>query len=276
MLQNSLHRCLLPIFFVTMAITLSGCAGRVTKPKSDYIEPTTGMGFMYIKGGSFQMGDAATSTERELPVHTVTLAAFAAGRYEITFEEYDTFCEATGHEKPDDEDWGRGNRPVINVSWEDARAYAKWLSQQSGLNVSLPSESQWEYIARAGTTSRFWTGDTLPKNRAICRECGSEFDNRMTSPVGFFSPNPWGLFDTVGNVGEWTLDDWQSGYEGAPVDGSAWLGGDTGEKVYRGGAWNYPLKGLESATRDWAKKSDYFNTVGFRLVINDIVATPGK
>jgi len=276
MLQNSLPRYLLLIVLATMAITLSGCAGISGKPNPDYIEPTTGMGFKYIRGGLFQMGDAADGQIRELPIHTVTFEGFAASIFEVTFEQYDKFCDATSRDKPDDEDWGRGNRPVINVNWEDAKAYAEWLRQQSGLNVSLPSESQWEYIARAGTTSRFWTGDTLPKNSANCEECGSRFDNRMTAPVGSFRPNRWGLFDTAGNVAEWTLDDWQPGYEGAPDDGSARINGNTEDKVYRGGAWNYPLTGLESATRDWSKKSDSFDTVGFRLVINNFVAAPKK
>ncbi len=268
----SLQRSIFVLFFC-LTLMLSGCAGMVTKPKPEYIEPTTGMAFTYIQGGSFQMGDAADGRKRETPVHIVTVDGFAAGLYEVTFEEYDKFCAATGRVKPDDEDWGRGNRPIINVSWEDANAYATWLSQQTGLNVSLPSEAQWEYMARAGTTSRFWTGDTLPKNRASCVECGSEFDNRMTAPVGSFMPNRWGIFDTAGNVGEWILDDWHVNYKGAPIDGPAWLNGNTDEKVYRGGAWNYPLRGLASATRDWSKKSTALDTVGFRLVINNFVVT---
>jgi formylglycine-generating enzyme required for sulfatase activity len=262
--------------FTTMAFTLSGCAGLTIKPKADYIEPTTGMKFVFVKGGSFEMGDRAEGHVRETPVHTVTLGDFAAGIFEVTFEQYDKFCEATGREKPDDEEWGRDNRPVINVSWEDAKSYAEWLRQESGLNVSLPSESQWEYFARAGTTSRFWTGDTLPKNMANCSDCGSEFDKRMTAPVGSFKPNPWGLFDTGGNVAEWTLDSWHKGYEGTPPDGSAWSNPDNSEKVYRGGAWDYPQKELKSATRDWTDKSSRYNNIGFRLVINGFAPVPKK
>lgn len=274
MQPNRSYRTLALVLLASTALMLSGCAAMLGKPKADYVEPLTGTKFVFVKGGSFQMGDASDGTARETPVHNVTLGDFAVGIYEVTFEEYDRFCAATGREKPNDEGWGRANRPVINVSWEDANAYAEWLRNQSGLNISLPSEAQWEYFARAGTTGRFWTGDTLPPHQANCRDCGSEFDNRMTAPVGAFKPNPWNLFDTAGNVAEWTLDDWHSGYAGVPGDGSAWLDGDTDEKVYRGGAWDYPLNGLESATRDWAKRSDSFNTVGFRLVINDFVTQP--
>jgi len=246
-----------------------GCSpvSRVVRP--DYVDPVTMMEFVFVKGGTFQMGDHTQQVKRELPVHTVNLKDLAVGIHEVTFAQYDRFCEATGRQKPSDEEWGRGNRPAINISWDDANAFAQWMSDELKLNVSLPTEAQWEYFARAGTTSRFWTGNTLPKNSANCGECGSEFDNRMTAPVGTFEPNAWGLYDTAGNVAEWTLDDWQPGYDGVPDDVSARQNSSTGEKVYRGGAWDYPLKGLESATRDWGKRSDAYNTIGFRMVIND-------
>ncbi|MCK4509931.1 MAG: SUMF1/EgtB/PvdO family nonheme iron enzyme, partial [Desulfuromonadales bacterium] len=240
-------------------------------PTADYIEPTTGMEFVFIKGGTFQMGDASDGQPRETPVHSVTLKDFATGMYEVTFDQYDKFCKATGREKSSDLNWGRGNRPAIYVSWEDAQAFAEWMSTETGLNFSLPSESQWEYFARAGTTSRYWTGGSLEKNKANCRECGSKWDNRMTAPVGSFRPNQWGLYDTAGNVAEWTLDDWHQGYEGAPTDGSAWLGSGADEKIYRGGSWEYSIKELSSATRDWSSKSSRFNMVGFRLILNDFV-----
>jgi formylglycine-generating enzyme required for sulfatase activity len=201
----------------------------------------------------------------------VNLESFAVSLHEVTFAQYDKFCDATGREKPSDEGWGRSNRPVMNVSWDDANAFAEWLSNESGLTASLPSEAQWEYFARAGTTGRFWTGKTLRKNSANCRECGSQWDNQMTAPVGSFKPNPWGLYDTAGNVAEWTLDDWHSGYKGAPTDGSAWITEDATDKVYRGGAWQYPKKELSSATRDWSKRDTRLNVIGFRLVLNNFV-----
>jgi len=261
---------------IGLPLLLSGCATMMSKPTPDYIEPFTSMEFAFVKGGSYQMGDASDGKLRENPVHTVTLADFAVGMYEVTFDQYDAFCDATGREKPLSNDWGRGNRPVINVSWEEANTFAEWLSVKSGMKFSLPSESQWEYFARAGTTGRYWTGTTLPKNRANCRECSSEWDNRMSAPVGSFRPNSWRIFDTAGNVAEWTLDDWHSGYEGAPADGSAWLTEGATEKVYRGGAWQYTIEELSSSTRDWSKNGARLNVVGFRLVLNDFVLQKAK
>jgi formylglycine-generating enzyme required for sulfatase activity len=272
---NSQKVVLCSLFLVFCCLT-TGCApvSKVVPP--DYVDPITLMEFISIEGGTYQMGDHTQKQESALPVHQVTLAPFAVGMYEVSFNQYDSFCEATGREKPSDEEWGRGNRPAINVSWQDAMDFAQWLSNELGLSFSLPTEAQWEYFARAGTKGNYWTGKKLPPDAANCRDCGSRWDGKMTAPVGSFQPNPWGIYDTAGNVAEWTLDDWQPGYEGVPSDGSAWLNGSTGEKIYRGGAWEYPLEGLASATRDWAKKSDAFNTIGFRLVINNFAAQPKK
>lgn len=261
---------------LTCTTLLCGCAGLFGKPAPDYVEAVSGMEFSYVRGGTFEMGDSTEGHQRELPVHTVAVDDFAVCMYEVTFSQFDRFCDATGREKPDDLGWGRGDRPVINVSWEEANAYAAWLSNETGLTFSLPSEAQWEYFARAGSPDRYWTGATLPSETANCRECGSEWDDRMTAPVGSFSPNPWKVFDTAGNVAEWTLDDWQRGYDGAPVDGTARIVQGATHKVYRGGAWNYPMKGLKASTRDWARPTEKFNEVGFRLVLNEVVIPAGK
>lgn len=256
----------------TLLFLLSGCAPFLGQPKTDYIEAKTGMEFMFIKGGSYQMGNAFDdSRKRESPLHTVTVTDFAVGRHEVTFDQYDQFCNATGRPKPADEGWGRGNRPVINVSWEDASAFSEWLNSETGLNFSLPSESQWEYFARAGTTTLYWTGNKLPKRAANCKDCGSKWDNRMTAPAGSFRPNPWGIYDTAGNAAEWVLDDFQRGYDGAPVDGSAWFIEGKRDKAYRGGSWQYPKEELGSATRDSLRKDIKINTVGFRLVLNNFI-----
>ena len=257
-------------FCTALPVLLSGCVTLLGKPAPDFVETTTGMEFVFVKGGTYQMGDAVDGRKREIPVHTVTLQDFAVGMYEVTFGQYDQFCDETGREKPSDNEWGRGERPVINVSWDDANAFAVWLSAKTGLNFSLPSESQWEYFARAGTTSRYWTGDTLPKNIANCQECGSAFDNRMTAPVGSFKPNPWGLYDTAGNVAEWTLDDLHMSYQNAPADGSAWLAPNSDTKIYRGGAWSYPVTGLSASARDWEKRDAKHHDIGFRLIVTGL------
>src|SRR5438874_738666 len=144
----------------------------------------------------FRMRDIQGSGDAdERPVHLVLIPRpFAMGRYEVTFEEYDVFARATGREQLADRGWGRGHRPVINVSWEDAVAYAKWLSQQTGKRYRLPTEAEWEYAARVGTETAYWWGNEVGKNRANCDGYGgSQWDNKQTAPVGSFQPNPWGL-----------------------------------------------------------------------------------
>ncbi len=115
---------------------------------------------------------------------------------------------------------------MINVSWTDAVAYTEWLSAQLGERYRLPSEAEWEYASRAGSTKKYSWGNEIGRNRANCDGCGSQWDNRMTAPVGSFSPNAWGLHDMHGNVWEWVQDCWNSRYQGAPADGSAWESGD--------------------------------------------------
>jgi formylglycine-generating enzyme required for sulfatase activity len=190
-----------------------------------------------IPGGTFQMGDKQGFSE-EKQVHTVTVKSFAMGKYEVTFEEYDKFCEATRREKPSDSGWGRGKRPVINVSWNDAKVYVKWLSEQTGKDYHLPSEAQWEYACRAGTTTKYWWGNQTKQNHANCYDCGSLWDNKQTAPVGSFKPNPYGLYDVYGNVLEWNEDTYYDNYNSAPNDGSARVDENNGSRVYRGGAWN--------------------------------------
>lgn len=143
-----------------------------------------------VPAGRFMMGSAegeARSYGDERPRHEVTIARpFALGRYPVTFAEYDRFCEATGRKRPGDEGWGRGRRPVINVSWEDATAYCAWLSQETGKTYRLPSEAEWEYACRAGTSTAYWWGDDIGKGNANCDGCGSQWDNKQTAPVGSF------------------------------------------------------------------------------------------
>ncbi len=134
--------------------------------------------------------------------------------------------------------WGRGNRPVVNVTWDDATAYAQWLSAVTGESYRLPSEAEWEYAARAGTETAYSWGDELGTNKANCDGCGSRWDDdEETAPVGSFAPNAWGLHDMHGNVWEWTGNCWNEGYAGAPADGSAWTDGHCGRRVVRGGSY---------------------------------------
>ena len=191
--------------------------------------------------GRFRMGSPSGETGRfshEGPLRTVTIGSrIAMGCNEVTFADYDRFVLATGRARPDDAGWGRGSRPVINVSQEDAQAYAAWLSAQTGQAYRLPSESEWEYAARAGTRTRYSWGDEIGVNRANCDGCGSEWDDEQTAPVGRFEANGFGLYDMHGNVWEWLEDCYADSYAGAPSDGSARTSGCVyNSAVLRGGA----------------------------------------
>src|SRR5215469_15767096 len=180
----------------------------------------------------------------EGPQHRVTIGQrFAIGRYPVTFDEYDRFCEAKQGEKPADEGWGRGRRPVINVSWQDAQAYIAWLSQETGRTYRLPSEAEWEYVCRAGTATRYSFGDAITPYNANYGD--SELE--CTSEVGAYSANAWGLHDMHGNVWEWVDDDWHENYRDAPSDGSAWKYTGKGPEprlcVLRGGSWGKLSRG---------------------------------
>ena len=229
----------------------------------------TGPEMVVLPTGRVRMGDlAGDGDDDERPVCTVTISRpIAMGRYPVTFKQYDRFVAATGAERPDDEGWGRGRRPVINVNWEDAKAYAAWLSEQTGKCYRLPSESEWEYAARAGTETAYSWGNEIGVNRANGDGSGSKWSGRKTSPVGSFAPNGFGLYDMHGNVWEWVEDGWHDNYEGAPSDGSAWTsGGDSFLAVVRGGSWSgFPLI-LRSANRYWNTPSNRFFYHGFRFV----------
>ncbi|HDN26648.1 MAG TPA: hypothetical protein ENG03_06050 [Thioploca sp.] len=226
-----------------------------------------------IKAGDFNMGALTGGGQQdELPVHRVSLKSFAMCRYEMTFEDYDRFAEATYRYKPDDEGWGRGKHPVINVSWYDAVAYMKWLSKQTGQTYGLPSESQWEYSARAGTKTKYWWGNAASHEYAnygtddCCDGLKKGKDSwKYSSPVGSFEPNPFGLYDSVGNVWEWVADPDHDDYNGAPEDGSVWKEGEEGDsRVIRGGSWyNLPLY-CRVANRHKIDANEERNRVGFR------------
>jgi len=226
-----------------------------------------------IAPGKFFMGSPKDELNRdpdEDPLHEVNIAyAFEIGKYEVTFAQYDAFAHATNRKLPDDGGWGRGSRPVIAVNFNDVQAYAKWLSQQTGKKYRLPTEAEWEYAARAGTQTRYWWGDEMSHNNAVCRNCGSQWDGKQTASIGLFKANAFGLYDTAGNISEWVEDCWHENYHNAPVDGSAWLEGDGGDcsiRVVRGGSWFYESHLLRSANRDWYFAVNASGNVGFRVV----------
>ena len=204
------------------------------------------------------------------PIHKVRIDyLLAVGMYPVTFDEWDACVSdgGCGGYRPDDEGWGRGALPVINVSWEDAQNYVKWLSWKTGKGYRLLSESEWEYVARAGTRTRYWWGDEIDRNRANCNECGSRWDNKRTASVGSFSANTFGLYDVHGNVQEWVEDCWNDSYDGAPEDGSAWVSEDCDcyQRVLRGGSWSYLPRNLRSTSRNRYATGNRNNFNGFRV-----------
>ncbi len=240
-------------------------------------DDSEGPEMVVIPAGEFLMGSAPPEPERykeEGPRHRVGIEkTFAIGKYPVTFAEYDIFAEATSREKPNDEGWGRGRRPVIYVSWEDATDYVKWLSTQTGKHYRIPTEAEWEYAARAGTTTPFHYGERVTTEQANfdgtdTYNGSTEGEYRLkTVEVGCFPANAFGLHDVHGNVFEWVEDCWHINYEGAPTNGSAWLeeGGDYARRVIRGGSWAINPGGLRSAIRDWSGTTNRLSILGFRL-----------
>jgi formylglycine-generating enzyme required for sulfatase activity len=231
------------------------------KTHSSYITPA----MVLINRGEYLMGDLQDIGESdEKPVRKVKIGYdFFFGKYEITYDEYDKFVADTGHQRPSDNGWGRKKRPVIYVSWEDARAYAKWLSEKTGDTYRLPTEAEWEYVARAGANSRFHFGDSIDN----LDKYGWFWNNsqEMSQEVGKLLPNRWDIFDMHGNVWEWCLDSYVNSYEGLPNDGSAYTV-STGEKVLRGGSWNDGGEFLRYSNRYGFTPTIKMNDTGFRLV----------
>ena len=242
-----------------------------------------------VPSGDFMMGSPPSEKGRwddEGPRHGVMIgSSFAVGVYEVTRGEFGRFVSSTGRSMGDscrtreDGEWkarsGRGWRspgfsqtgshPVVCVSWDDARAYVRWLSGETGASYRLLSESEWEYVARAGTQTRYWWGDDIGRNRANCDGCGSRWDNESTAPVGSFAANAFGLHDVHGNVWEWVQDCWNDSYAGAPGDGSAWERGECSRRVLRGGSW-FSLPGLLRAALRIRGVAGYrYVIAGFRV-----------
>ncbi|HOY39025.1 MAG TPA: formylglycine-generating enzyme family protein [Bacteroidales bacterium] len=246
------------LFFVfAMLIFLLSAGFGQTKPTIEWAD---------IPAGTFTMGSPTSEVDREddETQHQVTLSAFKMSKYEVTFEQYDLFCEATGRSKPDDEGWGRGNRPVINVSWDDATAFAEWMG------CRLPTEAEWEYACRAGTTTPFNTGNNLTTAQANYNGNYPYNNNakgkyrQKTMPVGSFAANAYGLYDMHGNVWEW-CSDWYGDYSTSAQTNPK--GASSGsDRVIRGGGWGDGAAYCWSAFR-YGSTPDYrYYIFGFRLV----------
>lgn len=203
----------------------------------------------------------------ELPPRRITIRRpFAIGRYEVTFAEWGACADAGGCATvPDDHGWGEGRRPVINVNRAQVRQYLHWLSERTGKTYRLPTEAEWDYANRAGTVTEYWWGDEAGSGHANCRGCGSRWSGSATAPVGSFSPNAFGLYDTTANVWEWVADCWRPDLNGVEPDGTATEGSACRLGTIRGGAWYYVAKTARSA---WRSSNDVrvgSYTIGFRV-----------
>jgi formylglycine-generating enzyme required for sulfatase activity/serine/threonine protein kinase len=275
----------------TAAITPARCDGiEVTVGQNERrcFKPGAGMteqfkdcpecpNMVVVPAGELMMGSPAIEPERsslEEQVRVAIAAPFAVGKFAVTFDEWDA-CVVDGdcnRHLPGDNGWGRGNRPVININWDDAKAYAAWLSQKTGNSYRLLSEAEREYVTRAGTTTPFWWGTSITPKQAnfdghqTYAGGGSRGEFRQaTAPVDSFEPNQWGLYNVHGNVWEWTEDCWNDTNTGNPGDGSARTSGDCSRRVVRGGSWaSYP-RSLRSAFRARSTTVDRNTYQGVRL-----------
>lgn len=230
-----------------------------------------------VPAGNFMMGSPPGEEGRDAdegPQRRVTIARpFAVGRFEVTFAEWNACVTGggCGGHKPSDGGWGRGRRPVIDVSWDDAKAYVAWLGRETGQPYRLLSEAEWEYVARAGTTTPFWPGTTISTDQAnydgnSVYGSGRKGEYReRTVEVGTLPANPWGLHEVHGNVWEWVEDCYKETYEGVPADGRAWTSSSCPGRVLRSGSWGVVPWPLRAANRDRFPPKVRNSVIGFRV-----------
>jgi formylglycine-generating enzyme required for sulfatase activity/serine/threonine protein kinase len=251
--------------------TSEGVSEQPTPTSTTFIEPE----MVKISGGRFQMGCVIDwgCKDDEKPAHEVQVSAFELGRYEVTFDEWDSCVEHGGcKQRLEDKGWGRGKRPAINASWDDAQEYIQWLSQKTGKQYRLPSEAEWEYAARGGTSGSYSFDGKITVDKAnydgnyIFDDSPKGKFREKTLPVGSFPANPWGLYDMHGNVWEWTQDCLHENYEGAPNIAKAWTtDGDCSKRGLRGGSWNSAPGNLRSSNRGWFIPGRRYFIDGFRV-----------
>ena len=211
--------------------------------------------------------------DRETPQHEVRIRReFRMGVHEVTLGQFKQYIAEAGRDDllTDEfiEDNSNGDRaPVSMVTWDDAQDFIGWLNKKEGTQAyRLPSEAEWEYAARAGTTTKYSWGDAIGRNRANCNGCGSRWDDKSPAPVGSFEANAFGLYDMHGNMSEWVADCYRGDYAEAPTDGGAQTGGFCGMRILRSGAWDYPPRFVRAATRYWYPPTNSYSDSGFRLV----------
>ena len=219
-----------------------------------------------IPGGKFLMGDDK-GKKNQRPAHEVTIKGpLAISIYEVTWIEWQA-CKKAGACKRDldSHKWGKGKRPVINMSWNETQDYTKWLAKKTGRPYRLLSEAEWEYAARAGSTTAYWWGDKLKKKYANCRKCGTKWSGKKSAPVGSFKPNQWGIYDMHANIWEWTLDCHNKTHAFAPKNQTPRTDGNCDRRTVRGGSWYYFPQIAKSVSRDSHPQHLWSYNIGIRL-----------
>jgi formylglycine-generating enzyme required for sulfatase activity len=217
-----------------------------------------------LPAGQFTMG-SSSSDPSERPVHKVTLTTpFAIGKYEVTAGQWNACADARACQRSTQ----ANEAPVRDVSWDDVQQYLKWLSATSGKPYRLPTEAEWEYAARGGTTTAYWWGDKLVPGKANCKDCGLPWQVDSPANAGSFGANPFGLYDTSGSVWEWVGDCWHNSFKDAPADGRAWEGPNCTVRVIRGGSWREGASYMVSSTRFKYDASVRNAQNGFRVARN--------
>jgi formylglycine-generating enzyme required for sulfatase activity len=289
-----------PRILVLLGLTV--LLGGQAKPDREFQECPDCPQMVGIPAGRFLMGSPAHEPGRfdsEGPQHGVTVRAFALGKYDVTSESFLNFLQTTGYQPqpcngllglswhgrsatalataPSDAEPPRW--PAVCLDWKDAEAYVAWINTRARAAhpelgkrapYRLPSEAEWEYAARAGTTTARWWGDEIGAHNANCNGCGSEWDNKLLAPVDSFAPNPFGLYGMLGNAWQWTADCWHPSYRGAPADSHAWTDSFCIKHAIRGGAWNNVPIFIRAGARagameDGAGDYDYSTLTGFRV-----------
>lgn len=262
-------KCFFPAFAIALSIVVApAVSGDATGPLAVFKDCDVCPEMVVVPAGKFLIGSPSDEHGRrtdEGPQKELSLSEFAIGKYEVTFAEYDAFVEATGGKSPSDSGSGRGNKPVVNVSLQDAVAYVTWLSEQTGRHYRLPTSAEWEYAARAGSTTTYPWGDEIGEVHANCFGCGSEWDAVESAPVGSFPPNDWGIHDAVGNVWEWTCSKYESSYAGEELQCNGIKEG-AHKTVTRSGAYDYPPHKVRSAFHHRLPSNASFWNLGFRVV----------
>jgi formylglycine-generating enzyme required for sulfatase activity len=258
-----------PLLFAIAALALvAGCQRKPAEEASTDTPQAVAAQIVMsdIPGGTFTMGvPPDQGFQNGYPPHDVTVRPFRMGKFEVTFDQYDAFARATGRLLPGDEGWGRAGRPAIHVSWQDAQAFIAWLNEGGKRRFRLPSEAEWEYAARGGTTTPYYWGDKPDPNFANGSANTGADKWTDTAPVGQFPANAFGLHDMLGNVWELVADCRHPTYDGAPTDGSARVDGDCDSRIARGGNYGSTTRGLQAAARGAAGETFDSMGLGFRL-----------